>query len=157
MSEAHAVVERVEGDRAWVRLTRREGGCGRCDEPGGCRSTALAYAIKAPTERFAVPNAIGAIVGESVVLRMQDGAALKGALMCYGFGACLLIAGAIVGRALAAPGNEDLMAMLGAMTGLGLALVPGYLALRSRGLRRVFRIEMMRDSGVCRGEHVEQE
>lgn len=149
MSEAYAVVERVEGARAWVRLTRREGGCGRCDEPGGCRSTGIAYALKAPTELFCVPNGIGARPGEGVMLRMQDGAALKGALMTYGLGACLLLVGAIVGRALAHFGSEDLMAAAGAIAGLLAATAASRMVSRSGGGRNGFRIEMLRDTGGC--------
>lgn len=149
MIEASAIVERVDGGRAWVRLSGRSGGCGRCDEPGGCRSTTLAYALKGPNEVFSLPDLIGVRAGEAVRLRMQDGAPLRGALMGYGLGACLLVVGAACGDALASAGREDLFALVGGVTGLLGALAINRLALRSRRVRGRFNIEMVRGTGSC--------
>lgn len=142
MIEARAVVDRVEGELAWVRLSDRVGGCGRCNEPGGCRSTGIAYAIKAPNEVFKVPNVIDAGVGDSVSLRIHDGVALRGALLGYGLGACLLLIGAAIGNGLAPGAREDIYALVGAVTGLLAAMAFNRLVMRSRGVRGGFHIEM---------------
>jgi sigma-E factor negative regulatory protein RseC len=144
MIEARAVVDRVEGDLAWVRLSGRAGGCGRCDEPGGCRSTGIAYAVKAPNEVFRVSNVINAGVGEHVSLRIDDGVALRGALLGYGLGACLLLIGAAIGNGLAPGGREDIHALVGAVAGLLAAMALNRLVMRSRAVRGGFHIEMTR-------------
>lgn len=38
MMEARARILRIENGQAWVKLSGKQGGCGRCDEPGGCGS-----------------------------------------------------------------------------------------------------------------------
>lgn len=149
MNEAQGVVERVEGGHAWVRLTGRAGGCGRCDEPGGCRSTGLAYALKAPSEVFAVSNSIDVRPGELVRLRLHDGAPLRGALLGYGLSIGLLLIGAALGSALADPGAQDLTAAAGGLGGLAVAFGVNRAVFRSRTVRRAFEIEMVRGSAGC--------
>ncbi len=149
MIEAKAVVVRVEQGRAWVRVSDRQDGCGRCDEPGGCRSVKIAYAIKPPTEVFSVPDPIGVAVGDRVRVVMQDGAPLLGALASYGLGAVLLLAGAGVGHLLATPGAEDLFALVGALLGVGGAFAVHRGLHRSRRWRGALKIELVRDEGPC--------
>ncbi|NMF98023.1 SoxR reducing system RseC family protein [Aromatoleum toluolicum] len=156
MNEAQGVVERVEGAHAWVRLTERAGGCGRCDEPGGCRSTGLAYALKAPNEVFAVSNSIDVRPGEFVRLRLHDGAPLRGALLGYGLSVGLLLVGAALGSALADPGT-DLIAATGGLAGLAVACGVNRAVFRSRTLRRGFDIEMVRGSAGCGATGAAQE
>lgn len=157
MNEAQGVVERVEGAHAWVRLTERAGGCGRCDEPGGCRSTGLAYALKAPNEVFAVSNSIDVRPGEFVRLRLHDGAPLRGALLAYGLSVGLLLIGAALGSALADPGAQDLIAAAGGLAGLAVAFGVNRAVFRSRTLRRGFDIEMVRGSAGCGATGAAQE
>lgn len=149
MNEAQGVVERVEGALAWVRLTGRAGGCGRCDEPGGCRSTGLAYALKAPDEVFAVQNGIDVRPGELVRLRMAEGAPLRGALLGYGLSVGLLLVGAALGSTLGNSEAQDLTAAAGGLAGLGVALGINRAVFRSRTVRRGFEIEMVRGSAGC--------
>jgi sigma-E factor negative regulatory protein RseC len=149
MIEARAIVLRIAGDRAWVRVTDRAGGCGRCDEPGGCRSTKIAYALKAPNEVFDVPNRIAAEAGEAVRIRIADGAPLRGALASYGLGVCLLLVGATVGHVLAPSGSADPYALAGGALGLAAAAVANRLLLRSRGWRSALQVEMVREAAAC--------
>jgi len=149
MIEARAIVLRVAGERAWVRVIDRAGGCGRCDEPGGCRSTKIAYALKAPNEMFELPNRIAAEAGEAVRIRIADGAPLRGALASYGLGACLLLAGAGVGHSLAPTGGADAYALAGGVIGLAVAAIAGRLLLRSRSWRSDLQVEMVRDAHEC--------
>jgi sigma-E factor negative regulatory protein RseC len=149
MIEARAVVLRVEAGRAWVKVTDRQDGCGRCDEPGGCRSVKIAYALKAPTEVFSVPDSIGAQPGERVRVRMNDGAPLAGAMASYGLGAVLLLAGAAAGHFAAPAGGEDFSALLGGIVGLAFAFVVNRLLYRSRRWRGALRLDLARDDGSC--------
>lgn len=142
MIEAGAVVERVDGAHVWVRIQGRVGGCGRCDEPGGCRSTGIAYAFGSPERLFRLPNEIGARAGDPVQLQMADGAALRGALFSYGVGVLLLIVGALIGHALAPARWGDFAALVGGAAGLLVAVIANRAMLRSAGLRAGFAIRM---------------
>lgn len=146
MIEAEAEVVSVNEGRAHVRVLDRQDGCGRCDEPGGCRSVRVAYAIRPPRSEFSLPDSLGVAPGERVTLRMQDGAALGGALASYGLGAILLIAGAAAAFLLV-PGAGDMHALVGALAGLVLAVAANRLLHRSRRWRGALRIEMVRTSG----------
>ncbi|HRP94927.1 MAG TPA: SoxR reducing system RseC family protein [Rhodocyclaceae bacterium] len=149
MIEARGVVVRVEQGRAWVKVSDRQEGCGRCDEPGGCRSVKLAYAVKGPNDTFSVPDGIGVRVGEQVVVRMDDGAPLRGALASYGVGAALLLVGAALGHMLAGEGSQDLFAVVGGAIGLGAAFALNRLLYRSRRWRQMLHMDLARDEGDC--------
>lgn len=149
MIEARATVVRVETGRVWVKVEDRQDGCGRCDEPGGCRSVRLAYSIKPPTEVFSLPDRLGLLQGESVVIRMNDGAPLLGALGSYGVGACLLVAGAAVGHFAASGGREDLYALAGGSLGILIAIGFNRLLHRSRRWRGTLAMEVARDQRAC--------
>lgn len=149
MIEARAVVLRVADGQARLRVLDREDGCGRCDEPGGCRSVRLAYAVRPPKSEFDLPDTLGVTVGEEVLLRMQDGSALRGALAGYGLGVVLLLAGAGTGQALAPAGQTDVFALAGALAGLVLAWVGNRLLHRSRRWRGSLAMHMTRPAAAC--------
>lgn len=149
MIEARAQVMSVANGVARVRVIDRQEGCGRCDEPGGCRSVKLAYAIRPATSEFSLPDTLGVREGEEVVLRMEDGSALAGALSSYGLAALMLIAGAVAGQSLASPALADAGAVLGAVAGLILAFGANRLLHRSRRWRGVLRLEMVRPQAFC--------
>lgn len=149
MIEARATVVRVETGRVWVRVEDRQDGCGRCDEPGGCRSIRLAYSIKPPTEVFSLPDQTGLCQGDPVVIRMDDGAPLLGALGSYGVGACLLVAGAAIGHSVATVGREDLYALVGGTLGILIAIGFNRLLHRSRRWRGTLAMEVVRDERLC--------
>ncbi|MDX5362691.1 MAG: SoxR reducing system RseC family protein [Pseudazoarcus pumilus] len=146
MIEARAVVVGVADGQARVRVIDRQEGCGRCDEPGGCRSVKLAYAVKPPVSEFSLPDTLGVSVGEEVALRLHDGASLRGALVSYGIGAVALIVGGGLGQLL---GGSDGWAVAGALIGLLVAFVFNRLLHRSRRWRGALRVEMSRPGAVC--------
>lgn len=149
MIEARAVVTRAEAGEAWVRLSDRAGGCGRCDEPGGCGGASLAHALKAPRQLFRLPNGIEAEPGDRVRIRIEDGGPLRGAVLAYGLGVAMLVGGAAVGTWAAPPGQVDLLAALGAGGGLVASLLLNRLVLRSRRWSSRFAVEMVRESDAC--------
>lgn len=146
MIEARAVVVSVANGQARVRVIDRQEGCGRCDEPGGCRSVKLAYAIRPPASEFSLPDTLGVAVGDEVALTLPDGASLRGALVSYGLGAVALIAGAGLGQVL---GGTDGWALGGALVGLLSAFVLNRVLHRSRRWRGGLRVEMSRPGAVC--------
>lgn len=111
-SESEAVVVRVEGDWAVVRLAQTLSSCGRCDQPGGCGKSAL---IGGGERLVPVPNDVAAHVGDAVVLSVPDGAVLRAAAWAYLMPAVLAIAGAAGGTQLAGDGYA---AVAGAVAGL---------------------------------------
>lgn len=149
MIEACAIVVKVADGRAWVRVTDRQEGCGRCDEPGGCRSVKLAYAIRPPASEFSLPDTLGVAVGDEVVLRMQDGSPLRGALASYGLGAALLVVGAALGQQFGTSAQADAFALVGAMLGLSLAYGVNRMLHRSRRWRGLLQLEMVRPQADC--------
>lgn len=149
MIEAKGVVTRAEAGRAWVRVSERATGCGRCDEPGGCRGADLAYAGKVPRAVFRVPNPIGAAAGDEVRLRIDDGAPLRGALLGYGVGTLLLVGGAGAGTAFAGSGETDVFALVGAVVGLLASVALNRRLLRSARWRGRLAVELVRESDAC--------
>ena len=127
--EVRGTVVRIEGPLAWVRVDGQGQGCGRCDEPGGCRSARLTHVWHPPVSEFALDNEIGAGVGQTVRITLAEGAALRAALIGYGLPCLSLLAGAVLGTT-----QGDVPAMFGAGLGLlaGFALQRRLQAGRSR-------------------------
>lgn len=131
--DIEGVVRRIDGGDALVELTAPQGGCGRCDEPGGCRSGILARPLGQPCREFRLRNAIGARVGDRVVVRLQDGAVARSALAAYGLPVLGLLAGAAAGVTLLAGIDADVAGAGGSIVGLGLATgALGWLRRRGR-------------------------
>ena len=140
--QAMAQVLRVETGRAWLRVIDAGGGCGRCDEPGGCRSVQITQAFGLPKAEFVLPTELELRAGDKVVISIPDGAPLKAALASYGLGVVLLVVGAALGEVWSADGTDDLGAALGGFSGLMLAFALNRLLFRSRGWRAQLRMEL---------------
>lgn len=141
--EAYARVERIEQGRAWLTLKGRAGGCGRCDEPGGCRSVQLSHAFGTPREQFVLPATPGIEVGDRVRITIPDGVPLRVALLSYGLGVVLLLLGAALGTMLGDAALADLRALLGALAGLALAFAVNRVLARSRRWRASLHMELV--------------
>lgn len=119
MNRIPATVHGVDGDTALVE-TENGGGCGRCNEPGGCRSGLIAGMFAAGPRTYRIANTIHAQAGERVLVCLPEGAVLRGAIAGYLVPALGVVLGAALGHA--AAGN-DLATALGAAAGLGLGLL----------------------------------
>ena len=146
MIEARARIITVHNGRARLAVLDREEGCGRCDEPGGCRSVRIAYALRPPKSEFELLDTLGVQAGDEVVLQMPDGVALRGALASYGLGVLLMIGGAVMGNLLV---GGDGAAAVGAAAGIVLAVVINRTLTRSRRWRKSLNIEMRRPDAPC--------
>jgi len=116
--EQQAIVMEVCGDRARVRGVRSSA-CGHCAGQAACGT------LGSWTQRFVdmdVYNRVGANVGDTVSIRIADGALLKGTAVLYGLPMLLFVGGGIAGQLLAqaaaVPGQ--LWSVAGALFGLAL-------------------------------------
>jgi sigma-E factor negative regulatory protein RseC len=146
--QARARVLRVEGDLAWLELSENAGGCGRCDEPGGCRSVQVTQVFGGGEKIFSLPVTFPVVSGDKVVITIPDGAPLSAAFAAYGLATLLLLAGAAVGSVLGGAERADLFGLIGAVTGLALAWSINKALPRSRNWRHRLRMELAPD-GAC--------
>lgn len=141
-----ALAEVLAVDRRQLRVKVRDAGtgCGRCDEPGGCRSLRLTHALGAPRDEFTLvaPPELRLQAGDLLRLSIAEGAALKAALAAYGLGALLLLGGAVLVHGLW-PAAGDVGTLAGAVAGLLLALWCNRVLLRSRRWRAQFALELL--------------
>ncbi|MEN3110088.1 SoxR reducing system RseC family protein [Uliginosibacterium paludis] len=119
----------VVGSAAGVARVRvqRSGGCGRCNEPGGCGNAA-----DSRCDEFVVLNELNVRPGDRVLIDIPEGAALRAAMLAYGLPLCGTVLGAIAGFA---AGGSDMASLAGAAAGLLLAFAGVRLG-RSRGVSR---------------------
>ncbi|MCP5269080.1 MAG: SoxR reducing system RseC family protein [Zoogloeaceae bacterium] len=115
MSETKATVSALDGEYALVRTG--DGGCGRCNEPGGCGGVNVTQMFCSQPREWRVLNPRGAKVGEEVRVAIADGALTATALTLYVLPLALLFVGAILGAVL----FSELGGILGALSGLILA------------------------------------
>lgn len=142
MMEARARILRIEDGQAWVKLSGKQGGCGRCDEPGGCGSVQISHAFGMPRDEFPMPVDERFAVGDTVVIRIPDGAPLRAALVSYGLGTLLLLLGAALGSLAGGAQHGDAWGLAGAVGGLGLAWVVNRVLPRSRNWRNSLSMEL---------------
>ncbi len=126
MIDARGTVTALDGDYAIVRV-EASGGCGRCQEPGGCGATNIGQMFCATPRSFRVLNTAKCAVGAQATIAIAPGAVGRSALIAYGMPLFALLAGAVAGAACAGD--------VGAIAGAVLALAVAWLALRSIGRR----------------------
>jgi len=146
MIETKAVVVRVGEGKVWVRLLEHHGGCGRCNEPGGCQSLRLAEIFRGSERTFEIEDSSGLRVDERVRVVIDDGVPLRAALASYGLGTALALGGAALGAWLAPAARAD----LAALSGLALGIVVTVFILSVRAGRRdpsSWRLRIVRDDG----------
>lgn len=156
MMQARARVLRVEKDLAWFELSDTAGGCGRCDEPGGCRSVQVAHAFGGPEKVFALPMNFPVKVGDKVVISIPEGAPLTAALAAYGLATLLLLVGAAIGSFAGGDGRADLFGLVGGVAGLALAWSINKSLPRSRTWRHRLRMELAPEGACVQSPHSTQ-
>ncbi|HEX5362979.1 MAG TPA: SoxR reducing system RseC family protein [Gallionella sp.] len=140
--ETRAIVVRIDGPLAFVESAQASG-CGQCKSTG-CGAGKLSGLLCREPRQFQVDNAIGAAVGDEVVVSVADGAVLRGIGLVYLLPLSLLVAGAACGNAIATLDEQrDGYAAAGAALGLVLGfIVSRWLDKRqSRQLPRIVRQE----------------
>lgn len=148
MIKTKAIVVRTGEGKAWLRLLEHQGGCGRCDEPGGCNAPKLAEMFRGRGRTFAVDDPFGLHVDEQVKIVIDEGMPLRAALGSYGLGTALALGGAALGVWLAPAGRTDLAAATG--LALGIAVMLFILFFRSRRCgSAAWRLCVQRDDGTA--------
>ncbi len=121
--QVEARIETLNGRWAEVRLTKAQGGCGRCHEKGGCGGSVLSDPFRQARQTFTVENTLNAQVGDVVWLEIAEGATLRAAGLVYGLPLFSGLLGASLGTYLASPPVQDIYATGGLLVGLILGLV----------------------------------
>lgn len=100
MIEERGEVTAVNPPYATV-MTRRSSSCGGCSSKSGCGTGALSELFAARNQDMKVLNPIDARPGDQVVLGLEEGALLRGSLAVYIVPLFAMIAGGMLGEALA--------------------------------------------------------
>jgi sigma-E factor negative regulatory protein RseC len=95
--EESARVARVDGDTVEV-VTERRSACGSCAAQKGCGTSLLAAWFPQRQLRFRVFNAVGARVGDQVVVGLDEAYLQRGALLLYAVPLAGLLLGAVAGE-----------------------------------------------------------
>ena len=121
MIETQAIVVQVHDSVAYVRA-QFPSGCSSCSADKGCASLTLSKIFNAKPRQYRVLNLIDAKVGDAVVIGLQEGALLKGAISVYLLPLALLLVGAVAGY-YAVPGTSgDAYSVIGALLGIMLGV-----------------------------------
>lgn len=144
MMEAGATVVRVAEGRVWVRLQQQLGGCGRCDEPGGCQATRLSDIFKPSGGEVCLPDSMGFQVGERVRIAVPEGAPLRAALLSYGLPLGLVLSLGAAFGALAPFVSGDANVLAGVVLGLLLGVVLGRRIMAGPRWRRALGLSLRR-------------
>jgi len=119
---------------AWVE-TRRQSACGGCGHAGSCAVPVLGGVLKGgDASRLQVPDHLGLVVGEHVVLGLPEGLLSHAAALAYLVPPLVLVLAAALAQALGAgEGGTALAGIAGLALGLGLTrLLSGGAAARGR-------------------------
>lgn len=106
----------LANDRAWVQ-TIRTSACQSCSARAACGQRALARVSGGRANQILVANAVGARVGDEVVIGIDEQSLLAASLAVYGGPLLLMILASIAGYRWF--GGTDGSAILGALVGLG--------------------------------------
>lgn len=138
MIEEMGEVVAIRGDQAMVHTARRST-CGGCAARSGCGTGVLSRWVGRRQAVVAVPNRLGAAVGDRVRLGLPEGSLVRGAATLYLLPLAGLLAGGIAVESLAR--GPEALTVLGAAAGFVAALMVARLRLaagrRAAGLQPV--------------------
>jgi sigma-E factor negative regulatory protein RseC len=142
MIEEQARVIAVQNSRVWVEAVKQSA-CGSCNARSGCGTSVLGKVLGVKSVRVEVnpDQVVDLQPGEEVAIAIEESDLVQGTLWLYGLPLFLLLLGALLGTWLAPrlSMHPDLLAVLGAGAGLGLALLFLRQRLQPRALPRVLR------------------
>jgi sigma-E factor negative regulatory protein RseC len=124
MIEEQAVVVDREGDYVWLQ-TQRKSSCGQCSVKNGCGTQVLSGVLGNKAAYVRCFNSLDAIIGDRVVIGINENVLLTGSVMLYFMPLLLmLIFGGIASLFAAQLFSEwvDLITIAASVTGLWLGL-----------------------------------
>ncbi len=122
VTESEAVVVAVEGDRAWLEANTRSS-CSGCSSNQSCGTSVLSQVLGKRISRIEVSNSLDVILGDRVVVAMDDAAIRRGTWLIYGLPLILLLLGSALFSWFwnGSEGAQILGALVGFLSGLALA------------------------------------
>ena len=136
MVEAQGQVVKVEDEFVWVE-TEIKSGCNHCSAKSGCGTGVLSGVLGRRRPQLRVQNSLGAKVGESVVVAVEESGVVTGSLVLYLLPLFMMMFGAVIGDSLSGEVWAIILAGLGLVSGFGVAKVLTRGATVSRLLRPV--------------------
>ncbi len=106
----------LQGAKAWVQ-TIQTSACESCSARAGCGQRALAAVSGGKANQVLVLNTVDAQVGDEVVIGLDEQSLLTASLAVYGLPLLLMVLASIAAFRLL--GETDLVAIVGALVGLG--------------------------------------
>ena len=82
MITENAIVVAIENNETWIE-TQRKSACGQCSANKGCGTSVLSKVIGNKLSKMKAINKIDALVGDEVVVGLNEKNLLKGAFMMY--------------------------------------------------------------------------
>ena len=133
MAERIATVAQTLQGPEGLQLVRLEfevsGGCGRCNEPGGCGGVSLAQPLCSKPKSMVVKDPLGLKVGDSVRVAIPDDLLARGITRTYVIPLLLFFAGSVLGAValpVLLPVQWDISRDVGAMIGAGVGLIAAW-------------------------------
>ena len=122
MVEGRARVVKVLDSIAWLE-PEQTASCGGCAASSTCGAKGMGtLASRIEARAFTLPNAMGLVVGDQVVIGIREGSLVKGALIAYALPVVtLLFAGAVAQSSFHSDGVTMLAMFIGLTVGLDLA------------------------------------
>lgn len=147
MRYVEARVCAIDGEFATVEVKVLDGGCGRCHDEGGCGGQNITRALCDKTKKITVANTLGAGLGDTVFLGMEEQVLRAFATRAYVLPFLGLIFGAAFGQQLFAS-VDSLGGIFGGMVGFVSALMwAKYHVREAEGPRMVARNHLAPPSG----------
>lgn len=148
MIEEHAVIIGMEQDQAVLEVVRRVP-CGLCGKTRGCGISLWGGLLGHRAKALRATNAIGAKMGDQVIIGVDERALLSSSLLVYGIPGALLLTGAAIGSAIPNTTTaSDGWAAVGAVAGLLLGILWVRLHLGARNLDPRYQPVILRSANA---------
>lgn len=119
MIQEHGQVIAVVGTDIWVQ-TIQQSACQSCSARHGCGQKALAGATSGRANQVLVANTLGAGVGDTVTLEMDESMLLRASVLVYGLPLLFTVSAAVVAQLIISASDGA------AITGAGLGMAAGF-------------------------------
>lgn len=149
MVEGFAHVVAVEGNTAWLE-PEQTSSCGSCATSSACAAKGMGTVTsRLEDRRFSLVNDAGLVVGEKVVVGIQNNALVQGSLIAYGIPLATMWLAAGVAQSLA---GKDIVTMAAMVAGLAFGLSVARLGAARLSARGTMAPHFLRRAGreaVC--------